>query len=91
MLGVAGGWIVLIFNAMIGYPWPVEFHQNLYFIGVGVGAGAGAYIGWANFAVHPRYVAATVLLVVVGGGVGTYLGLAYGNRRSRTCWAVVTP
>ncbi len=91
MLGVAGGWIVLIFNAMIGYPWPVEFHQNLYFIGVGVGAGVGAYIGWANFAVRPRYVAATVLLVVVGGVVGAYLGLAMVNRWSRTCWAVVTP
>ena len=22
MLGIVGGWAVVIFNAMIGYPWP---------------------------------------------------------------------
>ena len=85
MLGIAGGWLALIFNAMTGYPWAFGLHQNIYFVGVGAGAGVGAYIGWANFAVHPRYVAATVLLVVIGGVVGAYLWPT-GSRRNRTCW-----
>ena len=80
MLGIAGGWLVLIFNAMTGYPWAFGFHQNLYFVGIGAGAGVGAYIGWANFAVHPRYIVGTVLVVIVGGIVGAYLGLAYGEQ-----------
>ena len=30
MLGIAGGWAVVIFNAMIAYPWSLEVHLNLY-------------------------------------------------------------
>ena len=29
-LGILGGWLALIFNAMIGYPWDVDIHTNIY-------------------------------------------------------------
>ena len=80
MLGIGAGWFVLIFNAMVGYPWSFDFHRNLYFLGIGVGAGVGAYIGWANFAVRPPYIAGMLLLAILGGVVGAYLGLVYGEQ-----------
>ncbi len=80
VLGIAGGWTVLIFNALIGYPWSSQLHLNLYYFGIGIGAGVGAYIGWANFAVRREYIAATLLLAIAGGVIGAYMGIAYGSQ-----------
>ena len=80
MLGIGGGWIILIFNALLGYPWSMDLHRNLYYLGIGIGAGVGAYIGWANFAIHRGYIAAILLLTVAGGVVGAYLGIVYGAQ-----------
>ena len=79
-LGILGGWAALIFNAMIGYPWSVDIHLNLYFISIGLGAGLGCYFGWMNLALRWHLIAGSILLVLVGAIAGTYLGLAYGQN-----------
>ncbi len=80
MLGIVGGWATVIFNAMIGYPWPIDVHLNIYYIGIGIGAGFGAYVGWMNLTV-PRYlIIGSLVLVIVGGKVGSYIGLVYGQN-----------
>ena len=80
MLGILGGWAALIFNAMIGYPWAVDIHLNFYFVSIGLGAGLGAYVGWMNLTV-PRYlIIGSLVLVMVGGIVGSYIGLVYGQN-----------
>ena len=80
MLGILGGWAALIFNAMIGYPWAVDIHRNIYFVSIGLGAGLGAYVGWMNLTA-PRYLMiGSLFLVMVGGIVGSYFGLLYGQN-----------
>ena len=79
-LGILGGWAALIFNAMIAYPWAGDIHLNIYFVSIGLGAGLGAYVGWMNLT-DPRYLMiGSLLLVMVGGIVGTYIGLVYGQN-----------
>ena len=80
MLGILGGWAALIFNAMIGYPWAVDIHLNIYFVSIGLCAGLGAYVGWMNLTA-PRYLMiGSLFLVMVGGIVGSYFGLLYGQN-----------
>ena len=80
MLGILGGWAALIFNAMIGYPWAVDIHRNIYFVSIGLCAGLGAYVGWMNLTA-PRYLMiGSLFLVMVGGIVGSYFGLLYGQN-----------
>ena len=79
-LGIFGGWLALIFNAMIGYPWDIDVHTNIYFVSIGLLAGLGAYFGWMNLTL-PRYlIAGSLLLVLLGGIAGTYIGLVYGQN-----------
>ena len=80
ILGIVGGWAALIFNAMIGYPWSVDVHLNLYFVGIGLGAGLGAYMGWMNLTDRRSLIIGSLVLVIVGGVVGSYIGLAYGQN-----------
>ena len=79
-LGILGGWLALIFNAMIGYPWDVDIHTNIYFVSIGLGAGLGAYSGWMNLTLRWYLIAGSLLLVLAGGTVGTYIGLVYGQN-----------
>ena len=79
-LGILGGWLALIFNAMIGYPWDVDIHTNIYFVSIGLGAGLGAYFGWMNLTLRWYLIAGSLLLVLAGGTVGTYIGLVYGQN-----------
>ena len=83
-LGIFGGWLALIFNAMIGYPWSIDIHRNLYFVSIGLGAGLGCYFGWMSLALRWRFIAGSILLVLLGALVGTYLGLAYGQDADST-------
>ena len=80
MLGIIGGWAVVIFNAMIGYPWPLDVHLNLYFVGIGLGAGLGAYVGCMNLTDRRSLIIGSLVLVMVGGIVGSYIGLLYGQN-----------
>jgi MFS family permease len=78
-LGIFSGWLALIFNAMIGYPWDLDLHTNIYFVSIGLGAGLGAYFGWMNLTLRWYLIAGSLLLVLIGGLAGTYIGLIYGQ------------
>ncbi len=83
-LGIFGGWLALIFNAMMGYPWDVDIHTNIYFVSIGLGAGLGAYFGWMNLTLRWYLNAGSLLLVLAGGTVGTYIGFVYGQNVETT-------
>lgn len=79
MLGICGGWAAITFNHMIGFPWSLEVHRNIYIVGIGLGGGLGAYLGWVSFNIRWYLIAAMVFLVLGGGVLGAYLGLEYGQ------------
>ncbi len=79
MLGILGGWFGVVFNAMAGYPWPLGIHRNIYLVCVGLGAGAGGYLAWTNLGLRWFLIVISVLLVLLGGIAGTYLGYVYGQ------------
>lgn len=80
MLGIVGGWIAVIFNAMSGYPWTLAVHHNIYLVGIGLGAGGGAYCGWMNLSLRWYLVIGSLLLVLLGGITGAYIGYIYGQQ-----------
>ena len=79
ILGIAGGWIAVIFNAMIEYQWPLAVHRTIYLVGIGLGAGTGAYLAWINLSLRWYLIVGSVLLALVAGVVGVYVGYAYGQ------------
>jgi hypothetical protein len=79
MLGICGGWMAITFNHMVGFPWDLEVHRNIYIFGIGMGGGIGAYFGWMNLSVKWYLMAGTIMLVLAGGVIGAYLGLEYGE------------
>ena len=83
-LGIVGGWLAAIFNSLAGCPfrcpWELEIHRNIYLVCVGLGAGVGAYSGWMSLALRWHLIAASLLLVILGGVAGTYLGHVYGQN-----------
>ena len=80
ILGIVGGWIAVIFNAMIEYPWPLAVHRTIYLVGIGLGAGTGAYLAWINLNLRWYLIMGSVLLALVAGVVGVYVGYAYGQN-----------
>ena len=84
MLGIVVGWLAVIFNAMVGYQWAMEVHRTLYLVGVGLGGGIGAYMGWMNLTLPWHLIAGSLLLVLVGGIAGAYIGLVYGQNIDST-------
>lgn len=78
ILGIVGGWTGLTFNAMVGYPWDANVHLAIYVVSIGLGAGLGAWVGWINLSLRWYIVALTILMVLVGGIVGSVLGNLYG-------------
>ncbi len=79
MLGICGGWVGITFNHMVGFPWSLEVHRNIYIMGIGLGGGLGAYVAWVNLGVRWYLIAGTILLVLGGGVLGAYLGFEYGQ------------
>ncbi len=79
-LAIMGGWFAKIFNAMVAYPWDTQMHANIYFVSIGLGAGLGAYLGWVNLGLRWYLIAVSVLLVLLGGIAGVYIGSIYGQN-----------
>jgi hypothetical protein len=79
MLGILGGWVAITFNHMVGFPWSLEVHRNIYVVGIGLGGGLGAYFGWMSFNVRWYLIAGMILLALSGGVAGAYLGFEYGK------------
>lgn len=79
MLGIFGGWLAKILNAMLGYPWDPALHYNIEVVGIGLGGGLGAYLAWMNLEVRWFFVIGAILLVLGSGVAGAYLGQEYGK------------
>ncbi len=79
MLGIVGGWMAVVIYAMAGFPWEIELQRNLYLVWIGLGAGIGGYLGWMNLTSRRSLLIAFVVLVVIGGIAGAYLGFRYGQ------------
>ena len=86
LLAFAGDVTARVFNLLIGYPWPQEVHQHINFVSIGAGAGVGAYLGWINLNHRQRLMVGILLLVVVSGVVGVYLGRAYSPGVDTSYW-----
>ena len=78
-LAVMGGWMATNFNQLAGYSWAPDFQRNIYFVWIGLGAGFGAYVGWMTFAVRWYLIGVSLILILIGGIAGTYIGLLYGE------------
>ena len=86
LFGFLGDVVARVFNLLIGFPWELTVHQHIQYVGIGIGAGLGAYLAWVGLQ-QPWYViSASLLLVVLGGIGGAYLGLAYGPGVDQTYW-----
>ncbi len=79
LLGILGGWVAVVFNGMVEYTWSLSVHRNIYLVGIGLDAGTGAYRAWVNLGLHRSLIISSVLLVLLGGITGTYLGHLYGQ------------
>jgi hypothetical protein len=81
-----GDVLARVFNLLIGFPWDPTVHVHIQYAGIGIGAGLGAYLAWTNLE-RPWYVVSgSVLLVLLGGIGGAYLGRAYGPGVDQTYW-----
>ena len=69
---------------MVGYPWAADVHAHIYFVGIGMGAGLGAYIGWVNLSLRWYLIAVSMVLVLLGGIAGVYIGSIYGQNTAPT-------
>ena len=83
-LAIMGGWLATNFNQLAGYSWDLNVHRNIYFVSIGLGAGSGAYVGWMNLTSRWYLIGASVLLVLLGGVAGTYIGAVYGQNIDAT-------
>jgi uncharacterized membrane protein YfcA len=81
MLGILGGWTSVIFITLIPAlnGMPDLAVGNVYIVSIGIGAGLGAYFTWANWATNWYYIAGSVILVMLGGIAGGYIGIEIGQ------------
>ena len=86
LLAFVGDLFARIFNLLIGYPWPQLVHQNIHIVGVGLGAGFGAYLAWMNLRLRWYLVLGFLLLVLIAGVTGAYIGHFYGPGVDPTYW-----
>ena len=86
LYGLLGDIISRAFNLSIGFPWELSMHQHIQYAGIGIGAGLGALLAWVSLQ-RPWYVVSgSVLLVLLRGIGGAYLGRAYGSGVDQTYW-----
>jgi hypothetical protein len=86
LLAVLGGWAGMIFNLLIGYPWPLELHQHIQMMGIGLGASLGAYLAWMDSTLRWYWILLNVAVIFAGGAAGAYLGRAYGPGVDPSYW-----
>ena len=86
LLAVLGGWAGMIFNLLIGYPWPLELHQHIQMLGIALGASLGAYVVWMDSTLRWYWILITAAVVFAGGAAGAYLGRAYGPGVDPSYW-----
>jgi len=79
LLGIVGGWMAVVIYAMAEFPWSIEVQRNMYLVWIGLGAGIGGYLGWMNLTSRRSLIIAFVVLVIIGGIAGAYLGFIYGQ------------
>ena len=70
LLAVLGGWAGMIFNLLIGYPWPLELHQHIQMMGIGLGASLGAYLAWMDSTLRWYWILLNVAVIFAGGAAG---------------------
>ena len=86
LLAFMGDIAARVFNLVVGFSWDPVVHQNAYFVGIGLGAGIGAYLGWLHLTL-PRYlILGSLLLVLLGGIAGAYIGNIFGPGVDPTYW-----
>jgi len=78
-LGILGGWFAITFNHLIGFPWSLEVHRNIYIVSIGLGAGVGSYVAWVNLSIPWYFVVLTICVVLLGGVASAFGGLFYGS------------
>ena len=86
LFGLLGDIISRAFNLSIGFPWELSVHVHIQYAGIGIGAGLGAYLAWVSLQRRWYVVSGSVLLVLLGGIGGAYLGRAYGSGVDQTYW-----
>ena len=79
LLGIGGGWVAVVIYVMAEFPWGIEVQRNLYLVWIGLGAGVGGYLGWMNLTSRRSLIIGFLLLVIIGGIAGAYLGFIYGQ------------
>ena len=75
-----------VFNLLIGFPWDLAVHVHIQYAGIGIGAGLGAYLAWVDLERHWYVVCGSLLVVLLAGIGGAYLGRTYGPGVDQTYW-----
>ncbi len=86
LLAFIGDLAARVFNLAVGFAWDPAIHQNAHFVGIGMGAGIGAFLGWVNPNMPKLLLIGSLLLVVLGGIGGAYLGRGIGSGVDTSYW-----
>ncbi len=86
LLAFIGDIAARVFNLSVGFAWDPAVHQNAHFVGIGLGAGIGAFLGWINPNMPKRLLIGSLLLVVLGGIAGAYLGRGMSSGVDTSYW-----
>lgn len=86
LLAFIGDIAARVFNLSVSFAWDPAIHQNANFVGIGLGAGVGAFLGWVNPNMPKPVLIGFLLLVVLGGIGGAYLGRAIGPGVDTSYW-----
>ena len=86
LLAFVGDIAARVFNLSVSFAWDPAVHQNAHFIGIGLGAGIGSFLGWVNPNMPKLLLVGSLLLVVLGGIGGAYLGRGIGPGVDTSYW-----
>ena len=86
LLAFMGDLAARIFNLLTGFGLDPLVHQNANFVGIGMGAGVGAFLGWVNPSRPWLWIFGSLLLVLLAGIGGAYLGRGFGSGVDTSYW-----